>query len=123
MSATDNDMEVDVSEIGTVAVLVPRITYFNYVSSEDVKTQLKQTCSVRIAGGAKAIVLDLTNVGIVDSCGLSLLISVKKAVDAHNVRFALCGVSPVIQRLFEITKLDQAFAIFPDQATAARGAN
>jgi anti-sigma B factor antagonist len=122
MSATDNDLEVDVSEIGTVAVLVPRITYFNYVSSDDVKSQLKQACLLRTAAGATAIVLDLTNVGIVDSCGLSLIISVKKAVDAQGARFALCGVSPVIQRLFEITKLDRAFAIFPDQASAARDA-
>jgi anti-sigma B factor antagonist len=122
MSATDNDMEIDVLDLGTVAVLVPRLTYLNYVSSDEVKSHMKQLCATSIAGGAKTIVLDLTNVGIVDSCGLSLLIGLKKTVDGQSARFALCCLSPVIQRLFEITKLDRAFAIFPDQASAARDA-
>lgn len=122
MSATENDMDVDVRGLGAVAVLVPRITYLNYVSSDDVKNHMKHLCATNAASGAKTIVLDLTNVTVVDSCGLSLLISVKKTADGHGVRFALCGLSPVILRLFEITKLDRAFAIYPDAETAARDA-
>jgi anti-anti-sigma factor len=121
MSATDSEIQVDVRDLGTSAVLIPRIAYLNYSSSDTVKPHLKQACAARVAAGAKAIVLDLTDVGLVDSCGLSLLISLKKAVDAENVRFALCGLTPVIQRLFEITKLDRAFQIFPDQSSAVRG--
>ena len=122
MSATESEIQVDVRDLGTAAVLIPRITYLNYASSDGVKTLLKQACSARLAAGAKTIVLDLTEVGLVDSCGLSLLISVKKVVDAESARFALCGLTPVIQRLFEITKLDRAFQIFPDQASAISGA-
>jgi anti-anti-sigma factor len=121
MSATDNDLEIDVVEHGAVAVLVPRLTYLNYVSSDEVKGPLKTVCAARIAAGAKTVVLDLSNVGLVDSCGLSLLIGLKKIVDAQGVKLALCGLSPMIVRLFEITKLDRAFQIFPDQASAVRG--
>ena len=121
MSATDSEFQVDVRDLGTAAVLIPRIAYLNYASSDAVKPHLKQACAARVAAGAKAVVIDLTDVGLVDSCGLSLLISLKKSVDAENVRFALCGLAPVILRLFEITKLDRAFAIFPDQASAVRG--
>src|SRR5262245_25965777 len=121
MSATDSEIQVDVRDLGTAAVLIPRIAYLNYASSDSVKPHLKHACTARVTAGAKTIVLDLTDVGLVDSCGLSLLISLKKAVDAENVRFALCGLTPVILRLFEITKLDRAFAIFPDQASAVRG--
>ena len=121
MSATDSEIQVDVRDLGTAAVLIPRLAYLNYASSDTVKAQLKTACSARLAAGAKTIVLDLAEVGLVDSCGLSLLISVKKLADAENARFALCGLTPVILRLFEITKLDRAFSIFPDQASAISG--
>lgn len=123
MSATDNDLEIDVVDHGAVVVLVPRLTYLNYVSSDEVKGPLKTACATRVAAGAKTVVLDLGNVGLVDSCGLSLLISLKKTVETQGAKLALCGLGPMILRLFEITKLDRAFAIHADQATAVRDAN
>ena len=46
-----------------------------------------------------------------DSCGLSVLISVKKLLDQDGAKLLMAGPSPMIKRLMVITKLDRVFDI------------
>jgi anti-anti-sigma factor len=93
-------------------------SFLNYALSDGLKAALSEAVAARIAGGTRAFVLDLSCVTVMDSCGLSALISVKKIVDAAGGRTILVALSPMILRLFTITKLDRVFEIHADERAA-----
>jgi anti-sigma B factor antagonist len=59
------------------------------------------------------IVLDMTNVPYIDSAGLGSLITAYVSRQKTGHRVALAGVNKRVLRLFEITKVEPLFLIFP----------
>jgi anti-anti-sigma factor len=118
MSSTDLVFHLTVKDVpdSGVAILQLKDAFLNYASSEDLKASVKDICRQRIAGGVRRFGVDVSRVTVMDSCGLSLLISMKKLVESETGRMSLFGLSPMIQRLFEITKLDAVFDIRSDEA-------
>ena len=92
--------------------------FLNYALSEELKRDLKELCKTRLQKGIRGFVFDLEPVTVMDSCGLSILISVKKLIECDGGRMGLASLSPMIARLFEITKLNNAFDIHSDPRTA-----
>ncbi len=81
---------------------------FNLTASNSDK--LKQQLRDAIHAGNKNIVIDLNGVEIIDSTGLSVLISAHNSV--KNVHpLVLQNVSDDIKRLLSITRLDKHFDI------------
>ncbi|MHC4469530.1 MAG: STAS domain-containing protein [Planctomycetota bacterium] len=105
---------------GEAVVLTLRESYINYATSDVLKPQLKQAIGRLVGGGRTRFVLDLTNVGVMDSCGLAAIISVRKYVDGRGGTLVLSGMSTMIQRLFAITGLAKSFDIFPSANEAVR---
>jgi anti-anti-sigma factor len=68
------------------------------------------------------IVIDLTSATYIDSAGLAALILAMKTVEAYGGRFLLAGVDETMRSIFETSRLDQVFEIFPD-VNAALAAN
>ena len=62
--------------------------------------------------------LDLTDVPYVDSAGLGSLVSAYISRQKLGRRLVLTGVNPRVLKLFEITKTERLFLIFPDIHTA-----
>ena len=90
----------------------------NYAMCDELKRGLVELCRARVKDGARGFVVDLSRVTVMDSGALSALISVKKLVEEEGGRMNLFALSPMIRRLFEITKLDRVFEIHPDERTA-----
>jgi anti-anti-sigma factor len=90
----------------------------NYAMGDDLKRGLLAVCRGRVAAGTTSFVFDLSRVTVMDSGGLSALISVKKLVEENGGRMSLFALSPMIRRLFEITKLDRVFEIHADEPGA-----
>ena len=69
----------------------------------------------------KQVVVDLTNVSYIDSSGLAVLIEGMQNVEAYGGKFLLAGLQDNVRAIFEISRLDQVFMIFPhvDAALAA----
>jgi anti-anti-sigma factor len=67
-------------------------------------------------------VIDLTSATYIDSAGLAALILAMKTVEAYGGRFLLAGVDETMRSIFETSRLDQVFEIFPD-VNAALAAN
>src|SRR5207249_1889614 len=65
---------------------------------------------------------DLSNVTYIDSAGLAALIQAMQKVEAYGGKFSLAGLQETVRSIFEISRLDQVFQIFPDtdSALAAR---
>ncbi len=67
------------------------------------------------------LVVDLSEVTYIDSAGLAALIEAMQKVEGYGGKFLLAGLQETVRSIFEISRLDQVFQIFPD-ADAALGA-
>ncbi|HEY1272768.1 MAG TPA: STAS domain-containing protein [Terriglobales bacterium] len=63
---------------------------------------------------AATMILDFAEVPYVDSAGLGSLVSAYISCQKAGRRMALSGVNQRVLKLFEITKVEQIFLIFPD---------
>jgi len=66
----------------------------------------------------QSLLVDLSHVESLDSAGLMALISARALAQRSNVDFHLCGVSPTLRIIFEVTQLDRVFQIHPNRAAA-----
>jgi anti-sigma B factor antagonist len=60
------------------------------------------------------IVIDLSCATYIDSSGLAALILAMQTVEAYGGKFFLTGMRETIRSIFESSRLDQIFQIFPD---------
>jgi anti-sigma B factor antagonist len=67
------------------------------------------------------LVVDLTDVNYIDSAGLAALIQAMQKVESYGGKFRLAGLQETVRSIFEISRLDQVFQIFPDAQTALAG--
>jgi anti-sigma B factor antagonist len=74
--------------------------------------------SEAIARGKTAVVLDLSATEFIDSTGLSVLLNGLRKVTRQRGRMALVCTNPTVLRLFEITRLDSTFDIYPTRGEA-----
>ena len=74
-----------------------------------------------IAKKPKQLVLDLSRVTYIDSAGLAAFSEAMQKVEAYGGKFALAGLQETVRRIFEISRFDQVFQIFPDVDTAMSG--
>ena len=86
------------------------------VSSADT---FRESLLAQLHEGATRTVVDFTGVRFVDSSGLNALVVVDKRYRATAVDLWLVIDDPKLLRLFEITGLDDHFAIFPTLEAAA----
>ena len=73
-----------------------------------------------VAEALRAVVVDLTRVGFMDSTGLALLINANRRLTLRRKGFAvICPPGP-LRRVFEITDMVETLHVCPDRASAAR---
>lgn len=80
--------------------------------------QVRTESKTIIDEGDGRLVIDLEHLTFIDSSGCSVLISAFKAIRARQGRLVLSHVSPEIMSLFELTRLNEIFEIFPDTEAA-----
>lgn len=80
--------------------------------------QVRQRLLAIVEQGSGKLILDLAEVGFMDSSGLSVLVSVFKAARAKSGEVVLLHLNPTVRSLIELTRLQQVFSIFDDEATA-----
>jgi anti-sigma B factor antagonist len=67
------------------------------------------------------LVVDLSDVSYIDSAGLAALIEAMQKVETYGGKFALAGLQETVRSIFEISRLDQVFKIFPNADAALAG--
>lgn len=114
------DTRVLVTEIEDrdATVLLLRDPRLSFEEADELKPRLKSTLSEAMDRGRSRFVLNLANVGVMDSCGLAVLISLKKLAESRGGRLLLSNPSAMIQRLLALTRLDRAFDIYATEAEA-----
>jgi anti-sigma B factor antagonist len=67
------------------------------------------------------LVVDLSGVTYIDSSGFAALIQAMQKVEAYGGKFRLAGLQETVRWIFEMSRLDQVFQIFPDVDAAMSG--
>jgi anti-anti-sigma factor len=70
--------------------------------------------AVQAASGASEIILDFSNVTVVDAHGLGVLLQLREQALAKRIHFELINVSKRVYRIFEISRLNTVFGISRD---------
>jgi anti-anti-sigma factor len=71
----------------------------------------------------KRLVIDLSRATYIDSAGIAALLVAMQEVEAYGGKFLLAGVQETLRLIFETSRLDQTFRIFPNvDAALAAGA-
>ncbi len=82
-----------------------------------VAIQFKDAMRAQTEGGPKRVVLDLSEVMFIDSSGLGAVVAAKKLLNgAHTLELA--GLTPVVDKVFKLTRMDSVFSIHTNVATA-----
>ena len=71
---------------------------------EDMRTQTEET--------PDRVILDLTSVNFIDSSGLGAIVASMKQLGDHR-RLDLAGLTPVVDKVFRLTRMDTVFRLFP----------
>jgi anti-sigma B factor antagonist len=74
------------------------------------------------ATGAKTVLLNFARLEYMNSGGIGLLVTLLIRAKRANQRLLACGLSEHYRQIFELTRLDDAIGIFPDEAAALRAA-
>ena len=67
--------------------------------------------AVQLAPDSHDVILDMSNVTLVDAHGLGVLLQLREESLANGVHFKLINVNERLSRVFEITRLNTVFEI------------
>lgn len=76
--------------------------------------ELKAFVKELMEKGDTNIIVNLDQIRFIDSSGLGALLSGHKSVEGRAGRFSLIGLQPQVYSMFELTRLNRVFEIFPD---------
>ncbi len=72
------------------------------------------------AGGAKTILLDFSGLEYMSSSGIGLLVTLLIRCNRQKQRIIVCNLTEHYQRIFELTRLNEAITIFPTEVEALK---
>lgn len=72
--------------------------------------------------GARSIVLNFSGLEFMNSSGIGLLVTMLIRAQRQKQRLLAYGLGEHYQQIFELTRLNEAIAIFPDEAKALAAA-
>jgi anti-sigma B factor antagonist len=74
--------------------------------------QFKERMRELVSGPAPLVILDLSRVAFLDSSGLGAVVSVLKMMAAGR-KLELSGLTPTVEKVFRLTRMDTIFTIHP----------
>ena len=79
-----------------------------------VSPSVTASLSAMIEKKPRRLVVDLSDVTYIDSAGLAAFIEAMQKMEAYGGKFLLAGLQETVRSIFEISRLDQVFQIFPN---------
>jgi anti-anti-sigma factor len=76
-------------------------------------SELKSQILIVAQPDIKALILDLTNILIIDSSGLGALLLAHRQLKDHNIPVILVGIQDFVSNLLELTRIKEIFKYFP----------
>jgi len=79
-----------------------------------VSPAVTQSLNAVIKKKPERIVIDLSRATYIDSAGMAALILAMQEVEAYGGKFFLAGLQETLRSIFETSRLERIFQIFPD---------
>ena len=79
-----------------------------------VSPAVRESVNAVIRKKPERIVIDLSRTTFIDSAGVAVLILAMQEVEAYGGKFFLAGLQETLRSIFETSRLDRTFQIFPD---------
>lgn len=77
-----------------------------------VAIQFKENMRTETEGGPDRVILNLSEVSFIDSSGLGAIVAAMKQLGSGR-RLDLAGLTPMVDKVFRLTRMDTVFALFP----------
>lgn len=77
-----------------------------------VAIEFKDAMRAQTDNGPDIVILDLSHVQFIDSSGLGAIVAAMKHM-GEDRKLALAGLTPTVQRVFQLTRMDTVFSVFP----------
>jgi anti-sigma B factor antagonist len=103
---------IDYAQHGRITVATVRTS--SVLSALNVQDFGNEILTYIRAHGGINLLLDFSHVDYLSSAVLTELLRVNKAIQESGGRLRLCGISPAILEVFEITNLDKLFSLHSD---------
>jgi anti-sigma B factor antagonist len=85
---------------------------------------LRELLGAQIDSASARVLLDLSDVALIDSSGIGILVTAHRRAEGQGAKFALAGASGTVARVFEMTRTNKLLAIHEtvdDGVAALRG--
>lgn len=106
-------MKLEERQHNEVRILRPRGRLDTHTAPE-----LKHWLEAAAHSDPAHLVVNLQDVTFVDSTGLATLVQGMKRTRERNGDLLLCHLQQPVRMIFELTRLDKAFAIYPSETDA-----
>jgi anti-sigma B factor antagonist len=83
--------------------------------------QFERHCEACIAEGATSLIIDLSQLGYVSSMGLRSFVGIAQRLKTKGGELRICGLTGLVKQVFEITRLNQVFAMYDSVDSAVAG--
>jgi anti-sigma B factor antagonist len=87
-------------------------------AEETLSDAYNQAC----AGATRAVILNFTGLDYMNSSGIGLLVTLLIRAQRMKHRLMACGLSEHYRQIFELTRLNEAIAIYPSEKEAVAAA-
>jgi anti-sigma B factor antagonist len=84
-------------------------------------SQLGEELDHLLTEGTRKLVIDLGQVGFMNSSGLATLVRYYKLARSNCGDISLAALQPPVRQAFHLTRLDRVFDLQPDVARAVQG--
>lgn len=99
-------MSLNVEDMGHLIVL----TYTGRRLDAAAAPGFRELAREAVREDCRVYILDLSNLNFVDSTGIGAVVGFLKFLGRER-RLELCGLSPTVQKVFRLTRLDKVFSI------------
>jgi anti-anti-sigma factor len=99
------------------AVVVAPAGRIDHASAETFAAALQPHLD-RCKAGEPALIVDMSGVDYISSVGLRALMMAAKQAEAQAGRIAIAALHPMVREVFEISRFDMVFKVYPSLAEA-----
>lgn len=82
--------------------------------------QFKEDMRRETEEGCEHVILDLSGVDFIDSSGLGAIVAAMKQLGDER-RLDLAGLTPAVDKVFRLTRMDTVFRLYPSLDSAMAG--
>ena len=75
--------------------------------------ELREVLGEQIDGPGARVLVDLSDVALIDSSGIGVMVSAHRRADGAGAAFALAGAGSTVEKVFSITRTDRLLRLYP----------